>query len=99
MLLYKPQLLLGLGVWWILDVRRAWPSWLGILIANDNDASGTLIFSVSSASNLTLPVHVRCQFNATGTVTSDDFIVQVQEVTQNNAPGDPAILTLGLDVH
>lgn len=31
LLLYKPQLLFGLGIWWLLDIRRAWPNWLGLL--------------------------------------------------------------------
>ncbi len=30
LLLYKPQLLLGLGLWWLIDVRRFWPAWLGL---------------------------------------------------------------------
>jgi len=29
LLLYKPQLLLGLGIWWLIDVRRYWPAILG----------------------------------------------------------------------
>jgi alpha-1,2-mannosyltransferase len=38
LLLFKPQLLLGLGVWWLLDCRRLWPclaglSTAGVLIA------------------------------------------------------------------
>ena len=32
LLLYKPQLLLGLGVWWVLDVRRSWPALAGLAI-------------------------------------------------------------------
>lgn len=30
LLFYKPQLLLGLGVWWLIDVRRFWPSLAGL---------------------------------------------------------------------
>ena len=32
LLLYKPQLLLGLGVWWLLDVRRFWPALAGLAV-------------------------------------------------------------------
>ena len=32
LLLYKPQLLLGLGVWWVLDVRRCWPALGGMMV-------------------------------------------------------------------
>jgi alpha-1,2-mannosyltransferase len=32
LLLYKPQLLLGLGVWWALDVRRFWPALGGLAV-------------------------------------------------------------------
>jgi hypothetical protein len=30
LLLYKPQLLLGLGLWWLLSIRRYWRSYLGL---------------------------------------------------------------------
>jgi hypothetical protein len=30
LLLFKPQLLLGLGVWWLLDVRRYWRCFIGL---------------------------------------------------------------------
>ena len=33
LLLYKPQLLLGLGVWWVLDVRRFWPALAGLAVS------------------------------------------------------------------
>ena len=33
LLLYKPQLLLGLGVWWVLDGRRYWPALSGLAVA------------------------------------------------------------------
>src|SRR5262245_5663947 len=32
LLLYKPQLLLGLGVWWVLDIRRFWPALAGLMV-------------------------------------------------------------------
>jgi hypothetical protein len=32
LLLYKPQLLLGLGLWWALDVRRYWPALGGLTV-------------------------------------------------------------------
>ncbi len=32
LLLFKPQLLLGLGVWALLDIRRKWPCVLGVLV-------------------------------------------------------------------
>jgi len=28
--LYKPQLLLGLGLWWLLSIRRYWPCFMGL---------------------------------------------------------------------
>jgi alpha-1,2-mannosyltransferase len=31
-LLYKPQLLFGLGIWWLVDCRRFWPALLGVAI-------------------------------------------------------------------
>jgi alpha-1,2-mannosyltransferase len=43
LLLYKPQLLFGLGVWWLLDVRRAWPSWLGLA------STGSVFMAISVA--------------------------------------------------
>lgn len=33
LLLFKPQLLLGLFVWWVLDVRRFWKCFLGCAVA------------------------------------------------------------------
>jgi alpha-1,2-mannosyltransferase len=30
LLLFKPQLLMGLGAWWLLDIRRYWPSLIGL---------------------------------------------------------------------
>jgi hypothetical protein len=69
----------------------------GIFVANDNDG-GTLIFSIANAGNLGLPFAVRCGFAANGTIAAGDFGVQVQEVTQNNAPGDPSVLTVGVVV-
>jgi hypothetical protein len=32
LLLYKPQLLLGLGLWWLFDVRRYWPAIAGAAV-------------------------------------------------------------------
>src|SRR5438874_1926342 len=32
LLLYKPQLLLGLGLWWLFDVRRYWPAVIGVAV-------------------------------------------------------------------
>jgi hypothetical protein len=32
LLFYKPQLLLGLGAWWLFDVRRFWPALAGLAI-------------------------------------------------------------------
>lgn len=32
LLLFKPQLLLGLGIWWALDARRYWPSVAGVAL-------------------------------------------------------------------
>ena len=33
LLLYKPQLLFGLGLWWLFAVRRYWPSLVGLAVA------------------------------------------------------------------
>jgi hypothetical protein len=33
MLLFKPQLLLGLGLWWLLNPKQYWKCWLGLAIA------------------------------------------------------------------
>ena len=33
LLLYKPQLLLGLGIWWLLSIRQYWRCLLGLTIA------------------------------------------------------------------
>jgi hypothetical protein len=41
LLLFKPQLLLGFGVWALLDIRRKWPCALGVLVM------GIILFSVS----------------------------------------------------
>jgi hypothetical protein len=70
----------------------------GIFTKNENDAGGTLVVSNANTSNLTFPVTIRCGFTAVGTVASGDFTVQVQEVTQNNAPADPSILSVGVGV-
>ncbi|HEX3148446.1 MAG TPA: glycosyltransferase family 87 protein [Gemmataceae bacterium] len=32
LLLYKPQLLLGLGVWWLIDARHYWPALIGMMV-------------------------------------------------------------------
>jgi len=69
----------------------------GIFTKNDNE-SGALFVSLANASNLTFPVTVRCGFDATGTVAASDFAVQVQEVTQNNAPGDASVLSVAVTV-
>ena len=34
LLCYKPQLLLGLGFWWLLGIRKYWPSLIGLLCAS-----------------------------------------------------------------
>lgn len=70
----------------------------GIFTKNENDATGTLILSLASTSNLTFPLSVRCDFDATGSIAEGDFAVQIDEVTQNNAPGNPSVLTIGVDV-
>jgi hypothetical protein len=69
----------------------------GIFTKNDNDA-GTLILSVADTSNLALPLDIKCQFNASSAVTTGDFGVQVQEVTQNNGPGDPSVISVNVAV-
>lgn len=34
LLCYKPQLLLGLGAWWLLGIRRYWPSLCGLFLGS-----------------------------------------------------------------
>lgn len=41
LLLYKPQLVLGLGVWWLIDVRRYWPALVGTAV------TGTVLAALS----------------------------------------------------
>jgi hypothetical protein len=43
LLLYKPQLLFGVGVWWLLAMRRYWPCLLGL------SAAGVVLLGVSAA--------------------------------------------------
>lgn len=71
----------------------------GIFTKNDLDANGRLILSVANTTNLPSPVTIRCGFGAVGTVAAGDFTVVVEEVTQNNAPGDPSVLTIGVAVN
>lgn len=66
----------------------------GIFTKNDNDAAGTLTLSVANTSNLTFPVSILCKFDGTQILSSSDLTVTVQEVTQNNAPGNKADLTV-----
>jgi hypothetical protein len=70
----------------------------GIFTKNDNDAAGTLTLSVANTSNLTFPVNVECTFDATTAIASGDLTVTVQEVTQNNGPGNVADLTVAVTV-
>jgi hypothetical protein len=65
----------------------------GIFTKNDND-TGTLTLSVADTTNLALPLQIRCGFNALGEFSEDDLTVTVQEVTQNNLPGDPSVLSV-----
>jgi 3,4-dihydroxy-2-butanone 4-phosphate synthase len=69
----------------------------GIFTKNDND-TGALTLSVANTSNLTFPVNVECTFDATSGITAADITVTVQEVTQNNAPGNAADLTVAVTV-
>ncbi len=66
----------------------------GIFTKNDNDSAGTLTLSVANTSNLTFPVDVACTFDATTAITTADLTITVQEVTENNAPGNVADLTV-----
>ena len=70
----------------------------GFFASNDIDATGTLIFSIVNATDLTFPITVRCGFSAVGAIAASDFSVQVEEVTQNAVVGDPSVLTIGVDV-
>jgi hypothetical protein len=71
----------------------------GIFTANDDDAAGRLIFSLADASNLAFPITVRCAFSANGAIAPGDFTVLVEEVTQNNAPGDASVMTVAVGVN
>jgi len=66
----------------------------GIFTKNDNDSAGTLTLSVANTANLTFPVDVSCPFDATSAITTSDLTITVQEVTQNNSPGNVADLTV-----
>ncbi len=70
----------------------------GIFTKNDNDSAGTLTLSVANTANLTFPVNVECTFDATTPIASGDLTVTVQEVTQNNGPGNAADLTVAVTV-
>lgn len=70
----------------------------GIFTKNDNDSAGTLTLSVANTANLTFPVNVECTFDATTPITSGDLTVTVQEVTQNNGPGNVADLTVATTI-
>ena len=71
----------------------------GVFTKNDVDASGRLTLSVANTTNLSLPLTIDCVFGAVATVASGDFGVTVDEVTQNNAQGNPSVLSVGVDVH
>ncbi len=70
----------------------------GIFTKNDNDAAGTLTLSVANTSDLTFPVNIECTFDATSAIATSDLTITVQEVTQNNAPGDIADLTVAATI-
>ena len=44
LLLFKPQLLMGLGVWWLLSWRKYWPSLLGLSVSGGLFAGLSLSF-------------------------------------------------------
>ena len=69
----------------------------GIFTKNDND-QGALTLSVANTANLTFPVNIECTFDATSSITASDIVVTVQEVTENNAPGNVADLTVVVTV-
>jgi hypothetical protein len=69
----------------------------GIFVKNDND-TGTLILSVANTTALAFPITISCTYDATTPITGNDFAVTVQEVTENNAPGNVADLTIGVRV-
>jgi hypothetical protein len=64
-------------------------------LASDND-QGRLVLIVASASDLAFPIVIRCGFSSN--IAASDLTVQVHEVTQNDAPGDPAALSVGVTV-
>jgi hypothetical protein len=69
----------------------------GIFTQNDND-NGQLTLSIANTSNLTFPITIDCTFDATSGIAASDLTVTVQEVTQNNAPGNTADLTVNTTV-
>lgn len=69
----------------------------GIFTKNDND-NGQLTLSIANTSNLTFPITIDCTFDATSGIAASDITVTVQEVTQNNAPGNAADLTVAVTV-
>lgn len=70
----------------------------GIFTKNDNDAAGQLTLSVANTSNLTFPIGILCVFDGTSILASSDLTVTVQEVTQNNGPGNIADLVVSTTV-
>ena len=46
LLVYKPQLLLGLGAWWLFDIRRYWPALAGL---------ATTTLALAALSGIVLP--------------------------------------------
>jgi hypothetical protein len=69
----------------------------GIFTKNDND-TGALTLSVANTANLTFPINIECPFDATSPIAGTDIVVTVQEVTENNAPGNVADLTVAVTV-
>ena len=69
----------------------------GIFTKNDND-QGALTLSIANTANLTFPITIDCTFDATSGIAASDLTVTVQEVTQNNAPGNTGDLTVAVTV-
>ena len=69
----------------------------GLLTKKDDDA-GKLTLSVASTDNLTFPINIECKFEATTPITASDIVVTVQEVTQNDKPGNKDDLKFNVTV-
>jgi hypothetical protein len=70
-----------------------------LFVANDHD-DGAMNLIVASAQALPFPIAITCRFAiaAGAAIGPGSFAVHVAEVTSDARPGDPALLTVAVDV-